>query len=738
MATSRAFDLLDPRIQKWVWDEEWKSLREVQERAIGVIVETNDDVVIGSATASGKTEAAFMPLAGMVAAAGPGQLRVLCISPLKALINDQYERLERMFAAVDEPVWRWHGDVSASRKQKLLEDPRGLLIITPESLEAMFILRGHQVPSLFAGLSAIVVDELHAFMDSERGRQLQSLMSRVEHAAQRRIRRIALSATLGDMELTREFLRPGGADQVHEVLTQGDGQDLKLQIRGYEARPPRVETSGNTRGSPELEDLMDGDVLEISEHIFQTFRGGRHLIFANRRMDVETYSDLLRRRCEREGVPNEFMPHHGSLAKTHREDVERILRERSRPTTAIATTTLELGIDIGTVESIGQLGPPMSVASLRQRLGRSGRRGSPAVLRIYVQEEPITKDTAPHDAIRVSLVQSIAMVLLLADRWYEPPRIGSLHLSTLLQQTLSAVAQLGGATARELWASLCRDGAFREIPSGMFAEVLTDLAAHDLIGQLGNGEIVLGLNGERLVNHYEFFAAFTSTEEYQLYEGGRAIGTIPISFPLFQDLRIIFAGRRWKVVNVEEDKKRVDLEPAKGGRAPAFGGSGASLHGRIREVMRDVYLSADVPAFLDPDARDLLEEGRHYFRRYGMENNAVLRWGGDTVLLPWCGDLELNTLLMMLKDRGLTASMEPPAIVIEDISAADVRGVLAELAVAGPPDPYDLAASVENKQTEKHHRFLREDLLGADYASKSLDPEGVAGVLRRIAAPAAD
>lgn len=734
MATSRAFDLLDPRIQKWVWDEGWKTLRDVQERAIPLIVESRDDVVIGSSTASGKTEAAFMPLAGQAASAGPGHLRVLCISPLKALINDQYDRLERMFAAVQEPVWRWHGDVSSSRKRKLLDDPRGLLIITPESLEAMFILRGHEAPGLFGGLCAIVVDELHAFMDSERGRQLQSLMSRVEHAAGQRIRRIALSATLGDMEMTRRFLRPGAAESVREVVIQGDGQELKLQLRGYEARPPKIETAEAATGAPELEAIMTGDVIDISDHIFETFRGGRHLIFANRRMDVETFTDLLRRRCERERVPNEFLAHHGSLAKSYREDVERILKEAVKPTTAIATTTLELGVDIGTVQTIGQLGPPMSVASLRQRLGRSGRRGSPAVLRIYVQENAVDQNTPPHDAIRLSLVQAIAMVMLLAQRWYEPPRLGALNLSTLVQQTLSVVAQLGGVKARGLWVLLCREGAFREVPSGMYGELLTDLASHDLIGQVGNGEIVLGLNGERLVNHYEFFAAFTSSDEYQLYEGGRAIGTLPISFPLFQGLRIIFAGRRWKVLQVEESRKRVDLEPAEGGRAPAFGGAGAMLHGRVREAMREVYMTDTTPAFLDREAKRLLEEGRHYFRRYELHDNYVVGWGRDCLILPWCGDIELNTLLMMLKRRGFDAAMEPPAIVVEKSSPGQVKRALRDMLEAGPPDPYDLAASIENKRVEKHHRFLGDDLLGADYASTSLDPQGVTDVLERITA----
>lgn len=733
MASSRAYGLLDPRIQKWVWDEGWTTLREVQERAIPIIVESDADVVIGSSTASGKTEAAFLPLAGQAAQAGEGALRILCVSPLKALINDQYDRLERIFEVVDEPVWRWHGDVPGGQKAKLMTDPRGLLIITPESLEAVLIRRANEVPRLFGGLIAVVVDELHAFMDSERGRQLQSLLARVEHAVGRRIRRVALSATLGDMGLTRRFLRPGSEAAVEEVVTDEGGQELRLQIRGYESRPPRVEEIADNAAAP-LEEIMAGDVVDISEHIFDTFRGGRHIIFANRRMEVETHADLLRRRCDREGVPNEFFPHHGSLARSFREDVERTLKEAGRPATAIATTTLELGVDLGSVESIGQIGPPMSVASLRQRLGRSGRRGDPAVLRIYVQENQVTPETPPQDQIRTALVQAIAMVKLLGQRWYEPPRLGALHLSTLVQQTLSSVAQHGGVGARDLWQQLCQHGAFREIPAGMYGELLRDLASHDLVCQMENGELVLGLHGERLVNHYEFYAAFTSSDEYQLYHAGRSIGTLPISFALYEGLRLIFAGRRWIVSQVDEARKRVDLEPARGGRAPVFGGAGAPIHARVREVMRDVYLDDSSPPFLDPRATDLLGQARANFRDLGLATTSVVGVNEDTVLLPWCGDVELNTLLMMLRARGYAASMEPPAIVLEDLGPDQAVGLLTILHAAGPPDPYELAASVENKRSEKHHGFLGESLLGADYASSRLDPEGVHAAIGRLLA----
>ena len=127
----------------------------------------------------------------------------------------------------------------------------------------------------------------------------------------------------------------------------------------------------------------------------------------------------------------------------------------------LCTTTLELGIDTGVMKAIVQLGAPPSVASLRQRLGRSGRRGDPAVLRIYVAEPELTAESPLQDALRAELFQSIAMAQLLLASWCEPPAPGGLHLSTLVQQTLSLIAQLGGIRADQTWRALCHDGPLR-------------------------------------------------------------------------------------------------------------------------------------------------------------------------------------------------------------------------------------------------------------------------------------
>jgi len=722
-AASGAFALLAPPVQRWLWKQGWSALRDIQEQAAAPVLAGEADVLISSGTASGKTEAAFLPIASALCTDPPEGIGALCVSPLKALINDQHRRLESLFEAVDLPVHRWHGDVAQARKREVLQGRGGVLLITPESLEALFVRRGHQVPHLFAGVRHVVVDEFHAFIGTERGMQLQSLLHRLETAVRRRVPRIALSATLGDLDAACMLLRPGGGERVYRVVSDRNRTEVQLQVRGY--RVGRAEEEDDDAPDPGV-DRLEGD-------LFRVLRGGRHLAFANRRADVEHFADRLRRRCEALRVPNEFWPHHGSLERGLREEAEDALRAEDRPATVIATTTLELGIDVGAVESIAQIGPPPSVASLRQRLGRSGRRGEPAVLRVYLREPEIRADTPPHGRLRAALVQTVAMVRLLARRWYEPPATGALHLSTLVQQVLSVVAQHGEVTAQQAWRLLCATGPFREVDQGTFAELLRDLGRAGLVAQVHTGALVLGDAGERVVNAYDFYAAFSTPEEYRLEAGSRTLGTLPIVYPVTARMTLIFAGRRWMVMEVDEERKVILLAPAGGGQPPRFGGGGAAVHDRVREEMRAVYLVDDVPPFLDGEAQGLLAEARSEFRRLGLGESAFLPWDQGTLWFPWAGDRVLGTLLLQLRAAGLSASAEAGAIHVRGPEPDELAGIVRRLAAAGPADGRALAEQVENKHAEKHHEHLSDGLLAADYASSRLDPAGALRALESAA-----
>jgi Lhr-like helicase len=208
---SRAYALYHPAIQRWIYHRGWDRLRDGQERAAELIIAGERDVIIASATASGKTEAALLPICSVLARqrelGADAGVAALYVSPLKALINDQYDRVADLAEPLDLQVQRWHGDAPASGKARVLRAPAGLLLITPESLEALFVRHADRVPRVFGGLRYVLVDELHSFLGTERGAQLQSLLHRVEAATRRRVPRVALSATLGDYAGAAEFLR---------------------------------------------------------------------------------------------------------------------------------------------------------------------------------------------------------------------------------------------------------------------------------------------------------------------------------------------------------------------------------------------------------------------------------------------------------------------------------------------------------------------------------------------------
>ncbi len=727
---SSIFSKLNCGVQKWIWDKGWTALRPIQEEAAKPILDGSKDVIIAAATAGGKTEAAFLPIVSLIADKSSTGIRCLCVSPLKALINDQFSRLEHLCGYAEVPVHRWHGDVSSTSKKELLKNPAGILIITPESLEAFFVLRGSSVPKLFAGLDFVVVDELHAFIGSERGRQLQSLLHRIELTIRRNIPRIGLSATLGDINLAADFLRPGKPDEVVRIVSSDEEQEIKLQLRGYKRTAPRLTPKEAVKAESEgrevnPEDVLTGDRLDIADHLFRTLRGTDNLIFANSRTVVEEISDCLRRKSERQRVPNEFLPHHGSLSKELREDAESLVKSKERPGNIICTTTLELGIDIGDVNSIAQIGTPPSVSSMRQRLGRSGRReGKSATMRIYVIENEITPKTSLQDALRAELVQSIAMVNLLLDKWNESPTSEKLHLSTLVQQILSLIAQYGGISAREAWRALCQSGPFNRIDQSMFGVLLRELGRHDLIVQTHDGEIVIGLTGEKIVGHYDFFSAFFSPEEFRLVTAGKILGSLPINEPVAEGMYLIFAGRRWKILNIDFEAKVIDLGAAAGGNPPKFSSGGIAVDDKIREEMFRIYCSTDVPIYLDATAQSLLSEGRENFRRSGLLEHSVIQVGSDVLIFPWRGDRILGTLNLQLTEQGFDVSNEGIALLIIGTITQKVLSHIKTLIKSGPANPIELARKVKNKETGKYDHFLPQELLSQDYASGMLDVQG--------------
>ena len=700
------FDLLHPQIQRWIREQGWTGLREVQDTAIRAILGSNSDVVIMAPTASGKTEAAFLPLLTQASAVGSGGLRILYVSPLKALINDQHRRLELLCERLEMPLTRWHGDAPTGPKARLLRHPNGVALITPESIEALLLRRPGEAAQLFKGLEAIVIDELHAFLNGPRGLHLASLLRRVDRLCAKRPRRVGLSATLGDENAGRRWLNPAHPDEPIFLRSEAKGSGLKLQIRGYQ-EPPDAD------GVDDLAEAGAQDALSrIADHLFANLRTTNNLVFGGSRRTVEALADRLRQRCVGDGVPEEFFPHHGSLSKELRETLELRLKAGDLPTTAVATTTLELGIDLGNVKSVAQIGAPRSLAGLRQRLGRSGRRGDPAILRMYVREKHLAPDADPLDQLRLGTVRSVAAVRLLLEGFVEPASIDPSLATVVLQQTLSTIASTGGMKPAAAHRQICGPDSYLAMVPGDYAELLRGAGRQgvDLLEQSSEGLVMLGPAGERMVESRDFYAVFETDEEWRLVSGGRTLGTVPISNVLGIGSLVGFAGRRWRVEAVDDRAKVLDVTSHRSGRLPKFDpSSGEVVHRRLSEMMRSVLEDDEQPTYVDPQASAFLEEGRANYRRYDLANRRAVVSGRDTHLLTFAGSAVNDIIAILLNSAGLECEAKDVGVTVAECAPDELYRILDSLKEM--PAIEDLAPFVANLRNAKYDEFIDEGLL---------------------------
>lgn len=720
METSAGFSRLTEGVRRWVWKQGWPSLREIQEMALLPVLDGKEDVILSAATAGGKTEAAFLPACTRMAESSLPGTAILYVSPLKALINDQARRLESLCGSVGFPVTPWHGDAPDGGKNALRKNPRGVLLITPESLESLLMNSPSWCGEAFTGLVNVIVDEFHAFLGTERGCQLQSLLRRTEFLIGRTVPRIALSATLGEMEKAASALRPEKTLPCRILVSEGKGSELLLQVRGY--RTPRAD-KGVRPGLPD----------ELVQDAYRLLRGDSHLLFTNSRSRTEELAAALSALCDRNFVPNEFFPHHGSLAPDLRRSLEERLQKKDLPTTAVCTSTLELGIDIGSVASIGQVGEPGSASGLRQRLGRSGRRGAPAVLRVFVEEDETGPDSHPADALRLSLVQTAAVLSLLLRKWREPPREGLYHLSTLVQQTLSVIAQYGGVRADQLWTLLCGTGPFRAVGKKDYGDFLRGLGEKHALSQLGDGRLVLGTEGELLTDRYTFFTAFSAPEEYRLEYNGELLGTVPLEIPPSPGGSLLFAGKAWETVAVISSSKTVLLRPASGGTPPRLAGGRTVVHDTVRREMKQVLLGGDPPRYFDRTAAELFREGAERFRSWRLGETDILEDKGSLHLFPWRGDEVVEAAAMLLRRMNLRADTFGGVITLPGCSGAGLLEAAGRTLDKSLPSGEDLAADVPDTEIEKFDYLVPERLRRRGWAARYLDVPGAAEWLGSLA-----
>ena len=697
---SVSFELLDIRIRQWIWKQGWTSLKDIQENAIPFVLEGKSDVIISASTAGGKTEAVFLPiLTSLLKNEMPNGFQVLYISPLKALINDQYRRLRDMTTETSIDVTPWHGDIDASQKKRSLKNPNGIIIITPESLESFLINRRSFVSSAFSSLQYVVIDELHSFIGTERGKQLQSLLSRIELITQRKIPRIAMSATFSDYRAVKYFLRDDESLPCAIPPQGNSNHEIKILVKEY------IKTK-------------EIDVTDfISREIYKKLRGSNNLVFTNNRGYAEAYGVHLSDMCEINGVPNEFRVHHGSISKVERESVERDLQKGEWPVTVFCTSTLELGIDVGKVKSIAQIGTANSVSGLRQRLGRSGRRNEPSILRVFSIEN---RDNSLLYNLRSSLVQNIAVIELMRQHKYEQPSINNYHFSTLIQQILAIIAQFGGFYAKDGWLMLCRNGAFKNINPELFVEILKALGDKEVISQLNTGQIVVGKLGEKILRSPDFYVAFVSPIEYAVINiaNSRHIGMI--QYNPQKNMVIILSGKRWLVENVDEKTMKVYVSNMKTGGMAFFDGDGAELDSMIAEKMYEIYQADTIYPYLDEntEAKNHLNQSRLFFQQNNLSNTFFLQYGNLSCFFTWAGT-KANRAIALLLQYCLNKECSYNGLYVLNITEEDVD-LLKRIKM---PSATEIVSNLPRqcKIFQKYDYLLSDKLLDIEYSNAYID-----------------
>jgi len=659
MAENDVFYRFAPFIQDYIYRNGWEKLRGVQLEAARVLFETENNLLLSSSTASGKTEAAFFPIISMLAEEECTSFGAIYIAPLKSLINDQFQRLEELLDLSGIPVFHWHGDVAASHKAKALKDPKGILQITPESLEAMLMKRSGDLVRLFGDLRFIVIDEVHILTGSDRGNQIICQLNRLSRLIGRSPRRVGLSATLGDLQMAADWLGAGSERETEAPPPEETRTKWRLGVEHFYIQNDNSNQADNAMTTlPEADE--QGEIPEPAramldpgyEYVYDCAKDYKSLVFSNSREETEYITATLRQIARHRGDEDIFLIHHGNLSASLREDAERKLKDDDRHVVTCATVTLELGIDIGRLERVLQMGSPHSVSSFLQRLGRSGRRGSPPEMMMVFREENPLPNTPLPQLIPWDLLRAIAIIqLYIEERFIEPPGVRSLPFSLMFQQTLSVLASAGAMSMSRLAQRVMSLPPFAQVDKEDYKVLLLSMLKQDFLELTEEKEVIIGLKGERLINSFKFYAVFKDSEDYTVRCESDEIGTITTPPPVGD--RFALAGRVWEVEELDIARKLIYVHAVDGKMEISWPGDYGEIHTRILERMKQVLAEDTVYPYLKANARQRLAVARNLARNTGMLEHSLVHLGGSSwCLFPWLGTRSFRTLRKFIVRHG--------------------------------------------------------------------------------------
>ena len=569
---TRSFDQLHPSLQHHIVNTlGWRSLRPLQEATIEPVLAGRHALLLAP-TAGGKTEAACFPVISRIASEGWRPLSVLYLAPLRALLNNLLPRLEQYVAFTGHRAALWHGDVGQSDRSRILSDPPDILLTTPESLEAMLISTRVDPTFFFRNLQTVIVDEVHAFASDDRGWHMLSVLERLTRLAGRELQRLGLSATVGNPQ------------ELLELLTRGTDRPSQVIAPAAEAIVESTDVQVDWVGS----------LANAAKVISRLHGGEKRLVFVDSRARAEELtSELL------ENEVNTFVSH-GSLGREERRRTEQAFSE-AQNCVIVATSTLELGIDIGDLDRVVQIDAPSTVASFLQRLGRTGRRSGAVRNALFLG----TKDDA--------FLQSLALVRLRAQGYVEPVHPPPFPAHLLAQQIMALTLQ-ETKLGKGAWRGWLGDPhVFGEDVLGVSEDLLRFMLDKNILFS-DQGLLSVGQEGEYQFGRYHFIelmSAFTSEPVFAVRAGRSEIGHVPDVALAAADANeglLLLAGRHWHVDVVDWKRRVLHVSPAKGGGKIKFWGTAQALSFEMCQSLRCVLGGELIGAPLSARAQAKLEE----------------------------------------------------------------------------------------------------------------------------------
>jgi ATP-dependent helicase Lhr and Lhr-like helicase len=639
------FARLAPRLQEAIVSRlGWSKLHPVQEEA-GEALLAGCNAVVLAPTAGGKTEAALFPVLSRLMEDGASGVGALYLAPIKALLNNQADRLGLYTEMVGLRRFVWHGDTASHERRRFLKEPTELLMTTPESLEVMLMSRRIDAAALFGELQVAVIDEVHALAGTDRGAHLMSILERLVRLSRHDVQRVGLSATVGNPAAILDWLR-GTSEREGRVVD-----------------PPREPVRRR------VEIVYRQSLASVAHAAADLAKAQKSLFFCQSRATTEAVAEHMRR------AGTSVLVHHSAVSREERELAEERFHHGS-DACIVCTSTLELGIDVGDLDRVLQAEAPDTVSSFLQRMGRTGRRAGQ------------TANTSFFCETTEGVLQAIALVELAKGGWVEPIHVPQRCWPVLIHQLLALSLASDGVTMDNAWSQLSRVPDFSGIYRPEFDRLVSWMLRDDAL-RLASGRLIIGPKAERRFGRRHFMelcAVFSSPQTYTVQTGtGRPLGTLTQAFVdrLVDGVStFLLGGRAWVVLRIQHDDRRVVVETAPRGREPTWGGFlpqflGFELCQRIRQTLLAEeavpYLDSEAAAALSArrsEMRDVLRDGEgievlpgeiRWWTFAGGRINATLRYALQAVDREWVV-IPDNFALKIRKD-GLDVSRFQAALV---------------------------------------------------------------------------